>query len=507
MVRLVLLVTADAALRSQLEAALGDQNEQNDINLLSFGNDARGIQAVRDSKPDFVITSLALARDTKSPIDEFGGLDFCKAASAISPVPITVLTPSPIPEAVIDRLGTLGNTVSYCSVGPELAAKILERIRSARPPRKVLDIVVRADENNHWEYEMRGENFVYPFERRGQLHFDEGAQHLCKVISGNIGRGLPEWRELFEDLGKSIVLSLFPGNNAFESEVRDGLREAGGLSHTRVTFVVGEDQYEIALEAVFPPIKPARYPWMIIAPLVRNIRGQDPPNSPLFDGSRRSKRCLIVGANTDGVVDDIVVDGNPIELVKLSHIKAECDAVEALFKKAQRDIGFEDPRVVGTDPGQPLGKEQFLDLLQDSWDVIHFAGHAYHSPTVHPDEAPPGPQHACLFVGAPGKPVPVEMNTIAPSLRNTTRLLYLSGCKSANAGFTVAAAHYGVPAVLGFRWSIGDQPAALHACLFYRELFRKRAIDTAFRNTRRGMRRIDKNNNAWASGMLVMARQ
>jgi hypothetical protein len=504
MTRNVLLVTADAALRGQLETALGDQT---DITLLWCGNDARGVQIVRDSKPDYVITSLALARDSKSPVDEFGGLDFAKAVSAISPVPITVITPSPIPDAVIDRLGILGPTVKYCPVGPGLATKVLDRIRSEKPPRKVLDIVVRADEQNHWDYEMRGENFQYPFERRGQLHFDEGAQYMCKFISAKIGEMPPDWHRQFEELGKSIVLSLFPGNNAFENEVRDGLREAGGLPHTRVTFVVGEDQYEIALEAVFPPVKPARYPWMIFAPLVRNIRGQVGPNSPLFDTSRRSKRCLIVGASTDGTVDDIAVNGASLRLAKLTHVKAECDAVEAVFRKAQREIGFEDPKVVGTDPQHPLGKDEFLDLLQEPWDVIHFAGHAYHSPPPHSDEAPPGPQRACLFVGPPGTPVPIEMNTIAPSMRDTTRLLYLSGCKSANAGFTVSAAHYGVPAVIGFRWSIGDGPAALHACLFYRQLFRKRAIDTAFRNTRRGMRRIDATDNAWASGILVMARQ
>ena len=502
--RLVLLVTSDAALRGQLESALGDQS---DVTLLWCGNDARGVQIVRDSKPDFVVTSLALAPDSKSPVDEFGGLDFAQAVGAISQAPIVVITPSPMPDTVIDRLGQFRGAASYCPVGPDLAAKVLDRIRSAKPPRKVLDIVVRADDDNRWEYEMHGENFQYPFERRGQLHFDEGAQNLCKWISVKIGEMPPDWHKQFEELGKSIVLSLFPGNNAFENEVRDGLREAGGLPHTRVTFVVGEDQYEIALEAVFPPVKPARYPWMICAPLVRNIRGQVVPNAPLFDSSRRSKRCLIVGASTSGVVDDIAIDGQPLRLAELTHIKDECDAVAAVFKKAQRDAGFEDPKVVGIDPQHPVGKDEFLDLLQEPWDVIHFAGHAYHSPPPHSDEASPGPQRACLFVGAPGKPVPIEMNTIAPSMRETTRLLYLSGCKSANAGFAVSAAHYGVPAVLGFRWSISDGPAATHACLFYRQLFRKRAIDAAFRNTRRGMRRIDADDNAWASGILVMARQ
>ena len=54
-------------------------------------------------------------------------------------------------------------------------------------------------------------------------------------------------------------------------------------------------------------------------------------------------------------------------------------------------------------------------------------------------------------------------------------------------GFAVAAATSGVPAVLGFRWKVQDKPAEQHARLFYHQLFRERAIDKAFRSTRRGI--------------------
>jgi len=95
------------------------------------------------------------------------------------------------------------------------------------------------------------------------------------------------------------------------------------------------------------------------------------------------------------------------------------------------------------------------------------------------------------------------MNTIAPALASS-KLLYLSSCGSGNAGFAVAAAQQGVPAVVGFRWGVEDDAAEIHARLFYRRLFKQRAIDTAFWNTRKAMRRIARSNNAWASGMLVM---
>jgi hypothetical protein len=498
----VLLVTADNSLLHELGGAL---RAQNDISVMDYPDEIRGLQQLTDFGPDFVIVSLALARDSQSPILDYGGLSFCKGVIAISSAPIALVTPSPVPDAVLDRLGTLGRSV-YCNpIKDGYVAKVLDQIRTAKPPAKRLDIVIEGDAANRWTYALRGENFQHTFDRKGTLNFDLGAQDLCKTLAGVIGKGAPDWEDTFTQLGKGIVRSLFGEESSFEKEVKQGVQEAGGLHNTRVTFSVGKEQYEIALEAVFPPGNIARHPWMIHAPLVRNVREQVAANTPLFDGPPRLKRCLIVGANTSGFCDDIVVGGSSLVLGELSHVKSECDAVEALFKESQRDIGFADPKVVGTDPGKPLNRDDFLDLLTDPWDVIHFAGHAYHSMTP-ANGAPATTEHACLFVGEPGHPQAVEMNTIAPSLRETTSLLYLSGCKTANAGFAIAAAQYGVPAVLGFRWKVLDKPAEQHARLFYHQLFRARAIDKAFRNTRRGMRLLARKDNAWASGMLVMAK-
>ena len=505
MTKRVLLVTGDVSLRRELGDALDAPEE--DLSVLKCADDSRALNELTDFRPDFVIVSLALARDSKSPVADYGGLSFCKAAIAVSRVPIAIITPSPVPDAVIDALGSLGRNVSCHPIRDGYIAKVLEQIRTAKPPPKRLEILIEGQADNRWSYKLRGENFDYPFNRVGTLSFDLGAQALCRTIADQIGSVPPNWETQFESLGRGIVMSLFGVDSTFANEVRLGVQEAGGLHHTRVIFAVGKEQYEIALEAVFPPVTPAQYPWMIRAPVVRNIRGPVASNTPLFEGPPRRKRCLIVGANTSGFCDEIVVGGSSLQLGELSHIKSECDAVAALFKDAQREVGFEEPKVVGIDPAKPLGKNDFQSLLTEPWDVIHFAGHAYHSPTVDQNGAPASPQHACLFVGKPDHPEAVEMNTIAPSLRETTSLLYLSGCKTANAGFAVAAAQYGVPAVLGFRWKVQDKPAEQHARLFYHQLFREKAIDTAFRNTRRGMRLLNRKDNAWASGMLVMASQ
>jgi hypothetical protein len=503
MSRKVLLVTGDGALLGELVSALGAREEQLDVRACADHRTGRDL--LHDFAPDFVIVSLALAPDRDKPVDDYGGVKFCQAAIVISSTPIAIITPSPITDPVRDRLRTVGNVTPY-PITDGYIARLLSQIRTTKPPSKRLDIEIAAHSDNRWTYSLRGVNFQY--RRNGALTFDLGAQDLSKTLAKNIGELPPNWETQFSALGRGIVSSLFGAGSSFRDDVKQGVDEAGGLHHTRVVFAVGKEQYEIPLEAVLPPVTTPCHPWMIHAPLWRNIPGQTTSNTPLFDGPPRLRRCLIVGADTSGFCDDIVVGGRSLELGKLSHIKSECDAVEALFNEAKDTLGFDDPKVVGTDPSSPLGKNDFQSLLQEEqWDVIHFAGHAYHSQTADTDGAGSAAQHACLFVGTPDRPEAVEMNTIAPSLRETTSLLYLSGCQTANAGFAIAAAQCGVPAVLGFRWKVQDKPAEQHARLFYHQLFKAKAIEKAFRNTRRGMRLLNHQDNAWASGMLVMASQ
>jgi len=500
MTKKVLLVTADSSLLRELGGAL---RAQQDLSVMEYPDEDGGLKQVESFRPDFVIVSLALATNPTSPVTDLGGLEFCKGAINVSSSPIALVTPWPVPEDVIDKLGALGRNV-YCDPVKEgYVAKVLDQIRTTRPPPKHLNIFIKADADNRWSYDLVGENFQPKFERPGTLSLDKGAQFLAKRLAAEIEKMPSDWEAKFTELGEGIVESLFGKDSPFVKELKEGVREAGGLRNTRLIFTVDREYYEIALEAVLSPGDNAVRPWMIRAPVVRNFGERVASNTPLFDGPPRLKRCLIVGADTSGFCDDIVVDGSSIELEKLSHVESECAAVEALFKKSKREMGFDDPKVVGIDPSKPLTKDDFLDLLTEPWDVIHFAGHAYYSPAGSNGGAT---QHACLFVGESKRPQAVEMNTIVPSLRETTSLLYLSGCRTANAEFAIAAAQYGVPAVLGFRWKVQDKPAEQHARLFYHQLFRERAIDKAFRNTRRGMRLLARKDNAWASGMLVMAK-
>jgi hypothetical protein len=305
------------------------------------------------------------------------------------------------------------------------------------------------------------------------------------------------WSEIFYGLGRSIVAGFCEDNPMFGEQLRAGMEDAGGLSNTRVTFIVADALYEIALEAISSPVAELPEPWMIHAPLVRSIAGVVPADTQLFEGPPRPLRCLILCADASGVVDTLQEEGRPLNLAVLSHVRKECEEVRRLFSRVARQLGFEEPRVVGGDDNAPLTQERLLDVLREAtpWDVVHFAGHSYHSRD--------NPGQASLIVGQRDKPVAVRINEIAPYLRRS-KLVYLSSCNSGNAGFAFEAAQQGIPAIVGFRWGVRDDYADIHARLFYRKLFKDRAIDTALWKTRRAMHRFMRDDRTWASSMLVM---
>src|SRR5438552_2249082 len=184
MTKRVLLVTGDGSLLRELGDALAAED---DLSVMLCADDNRGLKQLTVFRPDFVIVSLALARDSKSPVADYGGLSFCKAVIALSSTPIAIITPSPVPDAVIDALGTLGSNVSCHAVRDGYITKVLEQIRTAKPPPKRLEILIEGHADNRWGYKLRGENFEYPFNRVGTLTFDLGAQALCKTLADVIG--------------------------------------------------------------------------------------------------------------------------------------------------------------------------------------------------------------------------------------------------------------------------------------------------------------------------------
>jgi hypothetical protein len=488
----VLIVTGsgDIALSELLIRAL----DEPDITVIPKTNAESALNYIKATPPDFIVASFTLAADRNAPVEPGGGMLFCEAARAISAAPMALVT-SAVTNAVQQRVSRMASPPICVTVDADLPAMLLVQIRAIREELLRLDITIRADPAGEWSYDLHGTGFE--FERSGRLNVPASLLVALKTVALALSEAKESWREIFYGLGKSIVDGFCADNPMFGEQLRAGLEAAGGLANTRVTFIVADALYEIALEAISSPVAELPEPWMIHAPLVRSIAGVTPANTQLFDGPPRPLRCLILCADASGIVDTLEDQGRPLNLAVLPHVRKECEEVRRLFSRIARQHKFEEPRVVGGVDGAPLTEQRLLDVLREPtpWDVVHYAGHSYHSRD--------NPGRASLIVGERARPVAVRINEVAPYLRRS-KLVYLSSCNSGNAGFAFEAARQGIPAIVGFRWGVRDDYADIHARLFYRKLFKDRAIDTALWKTRRAMHRFMRDDRTWASSMLVM---
>ena len=60
--------------------------EANEVTVITQKNERGALNILHDAKIDFIATALALAPDSTSPARADGGIAFCEAARAISPV-------------------------------------------------------------------------------------------------------------------------------------------------------------------------------------------------------------------------------------------------------------------------------------------------------------------------------------------------------------------------------------------------------------------------------------
>src|SRR5262249_7350792 len=145
----------------------------------------------------------------------------------------------------------------------------------------------------------------------------------------------------------------------------------------------------------------------------------------------------------------------------------------------------------------------FKDYLQkrlasERWDLVHYAGHSHYVEAT-----------GTGYIFFPGRFVEelnIEVfNTFLTKAQ--TRFIYLSGCKSSEAGFVFEMARLQIPGVLGFRLPINDQTALEFAKVFYSNLFKKGSgpcLETAFLSTRCAIRERYKQDQIWAAAMLIL---
>jgi hypothetical protein len=290
---LIVIGSGDIALSELLIRAL----DEPDITVIPKTNTESALAYIRSTPPDFIVASVTLAADRNSAADPGGGILFCEAARAICPAPMALVT-SAITNAVQQRVARMNSPPICVVVDADLPAMLLQQIRAVHAQILRLDITIRADPAGQWSYDLKGRGFE--FERSGGLNVPGSLLGALKMVALALSEAKESWREIFYGLGRSIVDGFCDDNPMFGEQLRAGMEAAGGLANTRVTFIVADALYEIALEAISSPLAELPEPWMIHAPLVRSVVSATPADAQLFEGPPRppmhpasSTRCRI----------------------------------------------------------------------------------------------------------------------------------------------------------------------------------------------------------------------
>jgi hypothetical protein len=139
------------------------------------------------------------------------------------------------------------------------------------------------------------------------------------------------------------------------------------------------------------------------------------------------------------------------------------------------------------------------------YDIVHFAGHGHTHLLKERNES-----KTFLMLARPDgfyvDPLPIE--TFVDWLRGCgTRLIFLNACSTGSSSTAYAIVRAGIPAAIGFRWTISDTAAPHLMQNFYERLNRARDVSEALRHA---MDRVYHNGFAadpiWAAPMVVVPR-
>jgi CHAT domain-containing protein len=202
--------------------------------------------------------------------------------------------------------------------------------------------------------------------------------------------------------------------------------------------------------------------------------------------------CLIVQGRSDDFYAGAPIDRgfDPLPLL--------ADEVENLetFLNASRHVGKVEVLRCGEHRGG------FADALKNKlaerhWQLVHYAGHS----------AKGGAASRGFLVAGGDVTECIDANEFAAWSAHA-QFVFLNSCRSADTYFVVQIVEKLIPAVLGYRWPIGDRPAMEFAQSFYRHLFDdsevNRHIEYAYLQAKRDLHRWESLACSWAAPMLVM---
>lgn len=304
------------------------------------------------------------------------------------------------------------------------------------------------------------------FEKPGVLVMDkremEDVLYESRQLEKAVSERNSEWLENLKHLSRKLCELLFEGGSenlrCWERFLRHR-EKVGGIANTRVRLTVNDQTHPILIEALRDQAEETDDYWMLSAPVFRRFRPQSDETMPLFKDplSRKAEKinCLIIEADGDpGTVP--LTEDNILEFEGLKHCRVEAREIKDLLKTS---AGGEVRRMVLSRTKHDVQQRVLEVLNKGHWHIVHFCGHVVGN-----------------SADGAGIVLRADRDGILPIKRlvhalNRTQLLFLSSCQSASAEIVTQAVEHGVPAVIGFRWKIEDEPASRFAAEFYSRLF------------------------------------
>jgi len=203
--------------------------------------------------------------------------------------------------------------------------------------------------------------------------------------------------------------------------------------------------------------------------------------------SRTPLRALLVSADPTG---------------KLPEIKKEVETLAAEIKIEASRLGLRPEVVLLLDPAASDIQDA---LVKGEFHIFHYAGHGYYNSAL--------PERSGLFLGEDQDIKATDLHLLIGGA--PLQLAFLSCCVSARTaresghgdfrGVFDGLAQADVPAVLGYRWTVGDAAATQLAQAFYRSLWRTLSPPQALFEARRvaSMGPLGRDDETWASPILL----
>jgi hypothetical protein len=521
----VLTVIADPQLSEEisvwLEEGLKAYSSSLVIDRVRTEADARKhLEARPDDQPyNLVIAQISISADRTSPRDDNEKRGLSLVGSLRAPTSSILIAPV-VDSDLFDATHGLYRCVPVAA-DMQLDQRILKYAREAldNSSREKIEERVRitftlnTDNLPACGYSIRGIGFSYHF--AGSIQIDPKtirelieASRMAEAITE-----YPYWEKNLRRIGEQLIQKLF-----FDNYMSLPYGKVAGERKTEIVFDIVRGAHPVIFEALVDPESMTRGAdagtttfWMLRAPIYRRLRNEVPTDRyPLFQGASGDSpiNCLIIESQVDGLVPGVMTaEGKALTLQPLPNVPIEARWLEDYLQSNKERFGLGRILRISADRlGDATvnrhGAQSVKDWVQAElgspdldWHLVHYAGHCYYDETK-------GKGHVFF----PGEAFTEELDLGVFSVwLSRTRFVYLSGCNSSEESFVFELANNHVPAVLGFRWKIEDDPAAQYTQAFYMELFEtQRSLEYAFFSARIRLREACAKKRIWAAPMLIM---